>query len=244
MPPLPPSLPPSRELRRSPLPLARELRSPYRRSLLPKWGKQPLELLLRRRPIAACVPACPEEDADMPAAAAARVSWQVWAVLLCALLCAHGVVPIQAGECKELKSCKQCVEGEVTLNITDCVWMHCQESKEKPGTSSCVRKGEPAKEKCSFHNDTAACEAPKVTTKEPPHPTTQEPPRPASREPEVITSRTTASPPLTGSPEFHPPGFDSASFIGGIVLVLSIQAVIFFVIKFLRSKDSTYQTLI
>ncbi|KAL8220697.1 UNVERIFIED_CONTAM: hypothetical protein K2H54_052539 [Gekko kuhli] len=54
---------------------------------------------------------------------------------------------------------------------------------------------------------------------------------------------TTASPLLTGSPEFHPAGFDSASFIGGIVLVLSIQAVIFFVIKFLRSKDSTYQTL-
>lgn len=54
---------------------------------------------------------------------------------------------------------------------------------------------------------------------------------------------TTTSAPLTGSPEFHPPGFDTASFIGGIVLVLSVQAVVFFIIKFIKSKDSTYQTL-
>lgn len=53
----------------------------------------------------------------------------------------------------------------------------------------------------------------------------------------------TTSAPLTGSPEFHPPGFDTASFIGGIVLVLSVQAVVFFIIKFIKSKDSTYQTL-
>lgn len=54
---------------------------------------------------------------------------------------------------------------------------------------------------------------------------------------------TTTSAPLTGSPEFRPPGFDTASFIGGIVLVLCIQAVAFFIIKFIKSKDSTYQTL-
>lgn len=54
---------------------------------------------------------------------------------------------------------------------------------------------------------------------------------------------TTTSAPLTGSPEFHPPGFDTASFIGGVVLVLCVQAVAFFLIKFIKSKDSTYQTL-
>ncbi|KAL7980445.1 hypothetical protein Chor_001599 [Crotalus horridus] len=53
----------------------------------------------------------------------------------------------------------------------------------------------------------------------------------------------TTGPPKTLPPEFYPAGFDSASFIGGIVLVLSIQAVAFFVVKFLRSKDNTYQTL-
>lgn len=44
-------------------------------------------------------------------------------------------------------------------------------------------------------------------------------------------------------PEVHSPGFDGASFIGGVVLVLSLQAVAFFVLRFLKAKDSTYQTL-
>ncbi|XP_062996564.1 CD164 sialomucin-like 2 protein [Elgaria multicarinata webbii] len=178
----------------------------------------------------------------MPAARA----WQLRAALLCALLYARGGLSSQAGECKELEQCDQCIEGAASRNITDCVWMHCQESPEKPGTGSCVGKGESAKEKCSFFNDTKTCEAPKTasTPTEPPHPTTKEPPKPSSKEPEILTLGTTVSPPLTGSPEFHTPGFDSASFIGGIVLVLSLQAVVFFVVKFLRSKDSTYQTLI
>ncbi|XP_060113979.1 CD164 sialomucin-like 2 protein isoform X2 [Heteronotia binoei] len=170
-------------------------------------------------------------------------AWELRAALGCALLCALAALPSRAGECKDLESCEKCIEGEASLNITDCVWMFCRESKEKQGSGSCVGKGEPAKEKCSFYNITSMCEAPKMTTKEPPHPTTKEPPKPSTKKPEILTPGTMASPPLTGSPEFHPAGFDSASFIGGIVLVLSIQTVIFFVIKFLRSKDSTYQTL-
>ncbi|XP_077193866.1 CD164 sialomucin-like 2 protein isoform X2 [Paroedura picta] len=182
--------------------------------------------------------ACAKSGA-MPAVGA----WAPRAVLWCALLCALGTAPSQAGECKELESCEKCIEGEASLNITDCVWMFCKESK-KEGTGSCVGKGEPAKEACSFYNVTSMCEAPRTTTKEPPHPTTKETPKSPTKEPEIFTPGTTASPPLTSFPEFHSAGFDSASFIGGIVLVLSIQAVIFFVIKFLRSKDSTYQTLI
>ncbi|XP_066494860.1 CD164 sialomucin-like 2 protein [Tiliqua scincoides] len=177
----------------------------------------------------------------MPAAAHAR---ELRAAVLCALLYAHGVVLSQAGECKELGTCEKCVEGNYTLNITDCVWMSCKELEGQSGAGSCVGKGEHSKEKCSFYNTSAMCKAPKMTTKEPTHPTTKEPPRLSTKEPEIHTPGTTASPPLTASPEFHPPGFDSASFIGGIVLVLSIQTVIFFVVKFLRSKDSTYQTLI
>ncbi|KAF7467387.1 hypothetical protein GHT09_001263 [Marmota monax] len=44
-------------------------------------------------------------------------------------------------------------------------------------------------------------------------------------------------------PEAHSSGFDGASFIGGVVLVLSLQVVAFFVLRFLKAKDSTYQTL-
>ncbi|KAB1268362.1 CD164 sialomucin-like 2 protein [Camelus dromedarius] len=44
-------------------------------------------------------------------------------------------------------------------------------------------------------------------------------------------------------PKALSPGFDGASFIGGVVLMLSLQAVAFFVLRFLKAKDSTYQTL-
>ncbi|XP_068609780.1 sialomucin core protein 24 isoform X1 [Brachionichthys hirsutus] len=50
---------------------------------------------------------------------------------------------------------------------------------------------------------------------------------------------TTASP----SPEPRRNTFDAASFIGGVVLVLGLQAVIFFLYKFCKSKDRNYHTL-
>ncbi|RVE55830.1 hypothetical protein OJAV_G00230140 [Oryzias javanicus] len=50
----------------------------------------------------------------------------------------------------------------------------------------------------------------------------------------------------TNAPSVIPPKnstFDAASFIGGIVLVLGLQAVIFFLYKFCKSKDRNYHTL-
>ncbi|XP_013921093.1 PREDICTED: CD164 sialomucin-like 2 protein [Thamnophis sirtalis] len=171
--------------------------------------------------------------------------WELRAALLCALLWVPGLLPSQAGECKDLESCKQCIEGSPSQNITNCIWKHCHESHEKPGTGSCVKNGEALKEKCSFFNTTVSCEERKLTTTtEHPHPTTKAPPKPSSKEPKIPTLGSTTGSPETLPPEFYPAGFDSASFIGGIVLVLSIQAVAFFVVKFLRSKDNTYQTLI
>ncbi|NXU60697.1 MUC24 protein, partial [Horornis vulcanius] len=65
----------------------------------------------------------------------------------------------------------------------------------------------------------------------------------------TITSATT-TPTTAGSnttvapvPVPHKSTFDAASFIGGIVLVLGLQAVIFFLYKFCRSKDRNYHTL-
>uniref|UniRef100_A0A8C6ULE6 CD164 molecule, sialomucin n=1 Tax=Neogobius melanostomus TaxID=47308 RepID=A0A8C6ULE6_9GOBI len=63
------------------------------------------------------------------------------------------------------------------------------------------------------------------------------------------TSTTPAAPtntttPLTPTTEpHHNNTFDAASFIGGIVLVLGLQAVIFFLYKFCKSKDRNYHTL-
>ncbi|XP_034756296.1 sialomucin core protein 24 isoform X2 [Etheostoma cragini] len=54
-----------------------------------------------------------------------------------------------------------------------------------------------------------------------------------------ITDTTPTSP----SPAPHNNTFDAASFIGGIVLVLGLQAVIFFLYKFCKSKERNYHTL-
>ncbi|XP_067167562.1 CD164 sialomucin-like 2 protein [Apteryx mantelli] len=164
--------------------------------------------------------------------------------LLCALLCAlpgalpgaQGPAATRAGTCRELGSCEKCLQGAASRNGTGCVWTGCG-TPERPEPGSCVPREEAVQETCALYNTTALCRALKSPTGEPPRSPSKEP---ATRSPRT----TTTSAPLTGSPEFHPPGFDTASFIGGIVLVLSVQAVVFFIIKFIKSKDSTYQTLI
>uniref|UniRef100_A0A8C9LHB1 CD164 molecule n=1 Tax=Piliocolobus tephrosceles TaxID=591936 RepID=A0A8C9LHB1_9PRIM len=54
------------------------------------------------------------------------------------------------------------------------------------------------------------------------------------------TTNTTVTP--TSQP-LRKSTFDAASFIGGIVLVLGVQAVIFFLYKFCKSKERNYHTL-
>ncbi|XP_068016599.1 sialomucin core protein 24 [Melanerpes formicivorus] len=48
---------------------------------------------------------------------------------------------------------------------------------------------------------------------------------------------------VTPAPFSRKSTFDAASFIGGIVLVLGLQAVVFFLYKFCKSKDRNYHTL-
>ncbi|XP_027549297.1 sialomucin core protein 24 isoform X2 [Neopelma chrysocephalum] len=65
----------------------------------------------------------------------------------------------------------------------------------------------------------------------------------------TVTSPTTTpttpgtSATVTPAPAARKSTFDAASFIGGIVLVLGLQAVIFFLYKFCKSKDRNYHTL-
>ncbi|XP_034265027.1 sialomucin core protein 24 [Pantherophis guttatus] len=60
----------------------------------------------------------------------------------------------------------------------------------------------------------------------------------------VITAKTGTSALIpTTKPSHHKASFDAASFIGGIVLVLGLQAVIFFLYKFCKSKEQNYHTL-
>ncbi|NXA50153.1 C16L2 protein, partial [Nothocercus julius] len=140
-----------------------------------------------------------------------------------------------AGGCRELGSCEKCLQGPASRNGSGCVWTGCG-APERPGPGRCVPSEEAARGTCALYNSSALCPALQSPT--------EEPPRPPSKEPVTHSARTTTtSAPLTGSPELRPPGFDTASFVGGIVLVLSVQAVVFFIIKFIKSKDSTYQTL-
>lgn len=84
-------------------------------------------------------------------------------------------------------------------------------------------QAEVVKEGCSVYNRSESCPASH-------HHATHEP-----------KTSTTESPLV---PEAHSPGFDGASFIGGVMLVLSLQATAFFVLHFLKARDNSYQTLI
>ncbi|XP_057246145.1 sialomucin core protein 24 [Malurus melanocephalus] len=70
-------------------------------------------------------------------------------------------------------------------------------------------------------------------------------PQPATTITSATTTPTSAGSNTTVAPVPGPrkSTFDAASFIGGIVLVLGLQAVIFFLYKFCRSKDRNYHTL-
>ncbi|XP_012506584.1 PREDICTED: sialomucin core protein 24 [Propithecus coquereli] len=59
----------------------------------------------------------------------------------------------------------------------------------------------------------------------------------------VPTSGTTNTTLTPTSQPMRKSTFDAASFIGGIVLVLGVQAVIFFLYKFCKSKERNYHTL-
>ncbi|NXF95927.1 MUC24 protein, partial [Eubucco bourcierii] len=61
----------------------------------------------------------------------------------------------------------------------------------------------------------------------------------ATTAPTVPGTNTTVTP----APSSRKSTFDAASFIGGIVLVLGLQAVVFFLYKFCKSKDRNYHTL-
>ncbi|KAJ8009599.1 hypothetical protein DPEC_G00090570 [Dallia pectoralis] len=62
--------------------------------------------------------------------------------------------------------------------------------------------------------------------------------------PTSSSNSTVTTSPVGPSPAPHKNStFDAASFIGGIVLVLGLQAVIFFLYKFCKSKDRNYHTL-
>uniref|UniRef100_A0A8D0IAJ2 CD164 molecule n=2 Tax=Sus scrofa TaxID=9823 RepID=A0A8D0IAJ2_PIG len=98
-----------------------------------------------------------------------------------------------------------------------CFWIECK------GKSYCSDNSTVSD--CHVVNGTDFCSGPTVT----PLPTNS-----------TGTTNTTLAP--TTQP-MRKSTFDAASFIGGIVLVLGVQAVIFFLYKFCKSKERNYHTL-
>ncbi|XP_036941512.1 sialomucin core protein 24 isoform X2 [Acanthopagrus latus] len=128
--------------------------------------------------------------------------------------------------CSSQTSCDQCG------GIADCQWLNCSSIPACYNTTLLTDNNTCINVSCSGNATTVPTVAPtpagNVTSTAPPAPATG-----------TSASTTPASP----SPDPHKNTFDAASFIGGIVLVLGLQAVIFFLYKFCKSKDRNYHTL-
>ncbi|XP_048209676.1 sialomucin core protein 24 [Perognathus longimembris pacificus] len=137
--------------------------------------------------------------------------------------------------CGNHNSCVSCINATSIANTT-CFWIECKDKNYCSNTSEVTN--------CTTGNRTDFCSVPTVT----PTPTnatakTTTPPSPSTASTTVVTSGASNT---TLTPTSQPPRkstFDAASFIGGIVLVLGVQAVIFFLYKFCKSKERNYHTL-
>ncbi|XP_059838954.1 sialomucin core protein 24 isoform X3 [Hypanus sabinus] len=155
-----------------------------------------------------------------------------WAVLCSVALLWS--VSLCADKCSEFKSCADCnVNG--TKAIMTCFWQVCQGDGGKcvsNVSSNCSTLNETM---CTGLANTTVAPNETCTTGSTLTPTTTG----LTTTPAGTTNGTTVAPPMP----HRSSTFDAASFIGGIVLVLGLQAVIFFAVKFCKSKDRNYHTL-
>ncbi|XP_039603840.1 sialomucin core protein 24 [Polypterus senegalus] len=178
-----------------------------------------------------------------------------WKIFLSALtvLAVLGCGDALEGPCSNFTNCNECLKHATTNVTTICVWVMCKETS----SDHCMSPEKTLEANCTSLNET--CQA-NHTTVAPTTATTANisintstsasPTAPPSSTvkttPITTTVHTSATSNSTSSPTAAPQKkntFDAASFIGGIVLVLGLQAVIFFLYKFCKSKDRNYHTL-
>lgn len=137
------------------------------------------------------------------------------------LLLVGASTAVDSDECAIYMDCAGC-----GANI-ECLWSNCST------TIGCHNKTFAEQEclnvTCS-DNSTVATVAPTQSTN-------------GTSTPTSSTARTNTTTIFPTPEPHHNSTFDAASFIGGIVLVLGLQAVIFFLYKFCKSKDRNYHTL-
>nr|XP_025861530.1 sialomucin core protein 24 [Vulpes vulpes] len=144
------------------------------------------------------------------------------------------ICPSPPDTCDNRNSCVSCVN--TSIDATACSWIEC---KEKSYCSHNTTVSD-----CQVVNSTQFCSAPEPTLM-PTNSTAKTTTQPSSST-ATTTATTSGTTNTTLSPTSQPgrkSTFDAASFIGGIVLVLGVQAVIFFLYKFCKSKERNYHTL-
>ncbi|XP_063351646.1 sialomucin core protein 24 isoform X1 [Pelmatolapia mariae] len=171
-----------------------------------------------------------------------------------ALALIGAAVAADSDGCSGLTSCDKCVE------VAECHWANCSSIL---GCYNVTLKGNDSCSNASCSGFVPVPTSSKNTTNPTTTPHTTVVPTTSNStttENGTSTTTTTINPPTTHSnssststvtvttvsPTTAPhknSTFDAASFIGGIVLVLGLQAVIFFLYKFCKSKDRNYHTL-
>ncbi|XP_017568475.1 sialomucin core protein 24 [Pygocentrus nattereri] len=161
--------------------------------------------------------------------------WRIFFVTLALTILGSSIQDTNA-DCK-FSSCDECT------NATGCVWRTCGNNSscfnasvdhDKNCTNtSCLPEPSTAAPISNSTTPNATSVAPTASQH------TSLPPTAAPTQNSTTPNTTTAAPPIPSKKST----FDAASFIGGIVLVLGLQAVIFFLYKFCKSKDRNYHTL-
>ncbi|XP_006029976.1 sialomucin core protein 24 [Alligator sinensis] len=183
-------------------------------------------------------------------------------VLLGGLLA--GVEAEAADTCANFQNCSSCIDSPISSQL-HCKWINCS----KGLNYSCVNATEFNSTEFANCSDILHCvgnysavttvpplsttmHTTTITTTIAANVTNSTSPASPSTAPHAATSTSVTT--ITSTPGANttviPPKpsprkstFDAASFIGGVVLVLGLQAVIFFLYKFCKSKDRNYHTL-
>ncbi|GAA6089080.1 sialomucin core protein 24 [Tachysurus ichikawai] len=146
--------------------------------------------------------------------------------------------------CTNLTSCENCTRE------VQCVWLTCSGNiatcynatipeSNCTNTSCAIEITTVSPSTATTTNATATTNATSSTTPETTATNSTSPVTSSTASTTTSNATTTALPPTPSKKST----FDAASFIGGIVLVLGLQAVVFFLYKFCKSKDRNYHTL-
>ncbi|XP_076610934.1 CD164 sialomucin-like 2 protein isoform X2 [Chaetodon auriga] len=147
---------------------------------------------------------------------------QVALKVLCSTLLLLAVVPsvYSQSDCSQAESCDLCV-GYSMLNLTGCVWRLCPYGND---TGMCVTDDGSSVDNtmnCSWTRVSELCTVVETVAE-------------GRGEGDTVDGSNTDT-----SPQFSQAKFDMSSFIGGIILVLCVQAGGFFAMRFLKSKEQS-----